>query len=178
MVRANDVIPEAIQHALMAGDQHRAARLVEQNGCTLIMRGEVVTLLKWIQAVESYLRTHPWMAIQKAWALSLTGRLDQVEPTLQPAERVISSLEPTVEVKIMLGTIAAARAHSANMQGEAHLAADFARQALEYLPDGDPFPQSMRSVATAILGMPVGLPAIWRRLGLPTRKQCGLPSSQ
>jgi ATP/maltotriose-dependent transcriptional regulator MalT len=148
----NDIIPEAIQHALMAGDQHRAVRLVEQNGCTLIMRGEVVTLLRWIQAVESHLRTHPWMAIQKAWALSLTGRLDQVEPTLQPAECEISLLEPTIEVKIMLGTIAAARAHSANMQGEAHLAAELARQALEYLPDGDPFPASMRSVATAILG--------------------------
>jgi LuxR family transcriptional regulator, maltose regulon positive regulatory protein len=148
----NGFIPEATHHALMAGDQRRVAQLVEQNGCTLIMRGEVVTLLKWIEAVESYSQTHPWLAIQKAWALSLTGRLDQVEQTLQPAERLISSLEPTLEVRIMLGTIAAARAYSANMQGEARLAADFARQALEYLPDNDPFPQSLRSVATAALG--------------------------
>ncbi len=148
----NGFIPEATHHALMAGDQRRVAQLVEQNGCSLIMRGEVVTLLKWIEAVESYSQTHPWLAIQKAWALSLTGRLDQVEQTLQPAERLISSLEPTVEVRIMLGTIAAARAYSANMQGEARLAADFARQALEYLPDNDPFPQSLRSVATAALG--------------------------
>ena len=148
----NGFIPEAIHHALMAGDQDRVVQLVEQNGCTLIMRGEVVTLLKWIEAVESYSQTHPWLAIQKAWALSLTGHLDQVEQTLQPAERLISSLEPTIEVRIMLGTIAAARAYSANMQGEARLAADFARQALEYLPDNDPFPQSLRSVATAALG--------------------------
>jgi len=164
----NEIIPEAIQHALMAGDQQRAARLVEQNGCTLIMQGEVVTLLKWIQAVESYLRTHPWMAIQKAWALSLTGSLDQVEPTLQPAERVISSLEPTVEVRIMLGTIATARAHSANMRGEVHLAAEFARQALEYLPDSDPFPASMHSVATAKLGVESRTQAVsrGRELGL------------
>src|SRR5512136_2743381 len=52
----------------------------------------------------------------------------------------------------MLGTIADARAYSGYMEGEAHLAADFARQALEYLPDNDPFPQSLRSVATAALG--------------------------
>src|SRR5512136_3198891 len=52
----------------------------------------------------------------------------------------------------MLGTIAAARAHSANMREEARLAADFARQALEYLPDNDPFPKSLRSVATSVLG--------------------------
>jgi LuxR family maltose regulon positive regulatory protein len=148
----NGFIPEATHHALMAGDQRRVVQLVEQNGCTLIMRGEVVTLLKWLKAVESYSQTHPWLAIQKAWALTVTGHLDQVEQTLQPAERMISSLEPTFEVRVMLGTIAAARAYSANMQGEARLAADFARQALEYLPDNDPFPQSLRSVATAALG--------------------------
>lgn len=52
----------------------------------------------------------------------------------------------------MLGTIAAARAYTANMRGEAHIAADFARQALEYLPVDNPFSCSIRSVATAILG--------------------------
>lgn len=148
----NEFIFEAAHHALMAGNQRHAAQLVEQNGCALIMRGEVVTLLKWIQTVESYSQTRPWLAIQKAWALSLTGHLDRVEPTLQPAEKMIASLEPTTEVRIMLGTIAAARSHSANLQGEARLAADFARQALGYLPDTDPFPQSLRSVATATLG--------------------------
>jgi LuxR family maltose regulon positive regulatory protein len=148
----NGFISEATQHALLAGDRHRATQLVEQHGCHLIMRGEVVTLLKWIEALESHTRTHPWLAIQKAWALALTGHLERVEPTLQAAEHIISSLEPTIEVRIMLGTMAAARAHAANMHGEVHLAADFARQALEYLPDSDPFSRSIRSVATSILG--------------------------
>jgi LuxR family maltose regulon positive regulatory protein len=148
----NEVIPAATQHALMAGDQQRAARLIEQNGCQLIMSGEVVTLLKWIEAVESHAPTHPWLAIQKAWALSLTDHPELVEPTLHSAEQVISALEPTIEVKIMLGTIAAARAYSANKRGETHAAADFARQALEYLPDDNPFSCSIRSVTIAILG--------------------------
>ena len=148
----NGFISEATQHALLAGDRHRATQLVEQHGCHLMMRGEVVTLLRWIEAVESHTQTHPWLAIQKAWALALTGDLERVEPTLQAAERIISSLELTVEVRILLGTMAAARAHAANMQGEARLAADFARQALEYLPDSDPFSCSIRSVATVILG--------------------------
>ena len=148
----NEIIPPAIQHTLLAGDQNRATRLIEQNGCQLIMSGEVVTLLKWIEAVESYAPAHPWLAIQKAWALSLTDHPEQVEPTLQAAEGVISTLEPTIEVKIMLGTIAAARAFSANKRGETHTAADFAKQALEYLPEDNPFSCSIRSVATAILG--------------------------
>ena len=64
--------------------------------------------------------------------------------------------------------LAAARAHSANMQGETRLAADFARQALEYLPDSDPFPASMYSVATAKLGVESRTQAIsrGRELGL------------
>jgi LuxR family maltose regulon positive regulatory protein len=52
----------------------------------------------------------------------------------------------------MLGCVAAARAHQANTQGEARLAADYARQALEYLPDSDAVPCSLRSAATSILG--------------------------
>ena len=55
------------------------------------MRGEVITLLKWIEAVEPHSQTHPWLAILKAWALTLTGHLDRVEQTLQTAEQLISS---------------------------------------------------------------------------------------
>ena len=79
----NEVIPAATQHALLAGDQKRATRLIEQNGCQLIMSGEVVTLQKWIDAVESYAPAHPWLAIQKAWALSLTGIEQRFPPARQ-----------------------------------------------------------------------------------------------
>lgn len=148
----NAIIPEAIHHALMAGDQARAAHLVEQNGCQLLMSGEGFTLLKWVKAVEPYSRTHPWLAILKAWALALTGHMDQVEQTLQIAGGLISSFKASTELKIMLGSMASVRAHLANMRGEGRLAADYARGALEYLPDGDAFSCNLRSVATSILG--------------------------
>jgi len=68
----NGLIYDAIHHALMAGDQEHAAQLVDQYGCELLLRGEVVNLLSWIEAVEPYSRTRPWIAIQKAWAHCLT----------------------------------------------------------------------------------------------------------
>ena len=148
----NAIIPEATYHALMAEDQAHAAQLVEQHGCSVLMQGEGFTLLKWVEAVESYSQTHPWLAILKAWALALTGHLDNVEPTLQKAETMISSPEPTIEVKIMLGSMAAVRAYLANLQGEARLAIDYAQRALEYLPDSNAFSCSLRSVAISILG--------------------------
>ncbi len=148
----NAMIPEATYHAIMAGNQARAAQLVEQNGCSLLMRGEGFTLLKWVESVGSYTQTHPWLSILKAWGLALTGHLDQVEPALQTAEGLFSPLETSIEAKIMLGSIAAVRAFMANQHGEAQLAADYARGALEYLPTSNDFSCSMRSVATSICG--------------------------
>lgn len=147
-------ISEAIQHTVMAGDQDRAAYLIEQNGGHLLMRGEAVTLLKWLEAVESYVHGRPWLVILKAWGLILSGQLERVEQTLRAAEHLVSSIETksTVKIKIMLGSLAAARALWANTQGETELAAGFARQALGYLPDSNPFSCNIRSVTTVILG--------------------------
>ncbi|HET9912356.1 MAG TPA: LuxR C-terminal-related transcriptional regulator [Anaerolineales bacterium] len=148
----NGFISEAIQHARTAGEQDRVAQLIEQNGCFLIMSGEVSTLLNWTGAIEFQSEAHPWLAIQKAWAQALTGNLDRVEPTLQVPEQLLSPLEPTVEVRTMQGTIAAARAHCANLQGNTRRAAEYAQEALRQLPDCSSISQSIRSVATSILG--------------------------
>lgn len=148
----NGFISDAIQHALAAGEQDRVAQLIEQNGCFLLMSGEVSTLLNWTNAIEFQSEAHPWLAIQKAWAQALTGNLDQVEPTLQVPDQLLSPLETTVEVRTMQGTIAAARAHCANLHGDTRRAADYAQQALRQLPDCSSISQSIRSVATSVLG--------------------------
>ncbi len=148
----NGFMAESIQHAIAAGDQDRAAELIEENGCLLLMSGEVATLLNWTDAIDFHSETRPWLAIQKAWALALTGDLERVEPTLKVPEKLLAPLEPTVEVQTMLGTIAAARAQCASSRGNSHLAADYARQALKLLPDCSSISQSIRSVATSILG--------------------------
>jgi LuxR family maltose regulon positive regulatory protein len=148
----NGFIPEAIQHSIAAGNQARTAQLIEQNGVLLLIRGEVTTLLQWIEAIELYSRFHPWLYIFKAWAFALTGYLDRVDGMLRTAEGLISNLEETSQVRIMKGTIAAARAFRANLQGEALIAADFARQALGCLPDIDLISRSLRTVSYALLG--------------------------
>lgn len=148
----NGLISESIQYAISAGDSDRAAQLIEDNGCLLLMSGEVATLLGWTDAIEFQLETHPWLAIQKAWALGIVGELDRVEPTLQEPERLLSPLESTDEVRTMQGTIAAARAHCANSQGDTVLAVKYAKQALELLPKCSSISRSIRSVATSLLG--------------------------
>jgi LuxR family maltose regulon positive regulatory protein len=145
-------IAESINQAIAAGDQDRAAHLIEENGCFLLMSGEVATLLNWADAIEFQSEKRPWLAIQKAWALALTGDLERVEPTLQAPEKLLAPLEHTVEVRTMLGTIAAARAQCANSRGNSQLAAEYAQEALRQLPDCSSISQSIRSVSTSILG--------------------------
>jgi LuxR family maltose regulon positive regulatory protein len=148
----NGFIAESIEQAILAGNQERAAQLIEQNGCFLLMSGEVATLLNWADTIELHSEARPWLAIQKTWALALIGDLERVEPTLEIPDRLLSSLEPNLEVRTMLGTIAAARAHCANSRGDTHSAAHYAQLALEQLPDCSSISRSIRSVVVSILG--------------------------
>lgn len=145
-------VDEAVQHALAAGDRGCAARLVAEHGCEVIMRGEVVTLSKWLAALGPVVHEHPWLIIQKAWALAVLGQPEQVDAVLRPADAALAALERTPEVRIMAGTSIAAKAFSAAGLGDATGAADFARQALAVLPDDPGFAQAMRSVAIWVLG--------------------------
>lgn len=146
------LIEEATQHALGAGDTGRAARLIAEHGCDMIMRGEVATLNKWLTALGAEAHTHPWLIIQKAWALCVLGQTESVETILQTVDDALAGLEPTVEARIMAGTAIAARAYAAAAVGDSARAAALARQVLSTLPRDPEFAQAMRSVATSLLG--------------------------
>jgi len=163
----NGLIADAIQSALSAGDADRAAQLVEGHGCYLLMSGEVRTLLQRMETVEAYFPAHPWLVIQKGWALTLAGRMEPAEQAFQMAERLVSALEPPPpDLHSMVGTISAGRASWADIQGNIPEAARLAQQALDCLPDTDPLSQSMRSVATGTLAK-----TIWLRGDLERARQ-------
>jgi LuxR family maltose regulon positive regulatory protein len=148
----NGYIGEAVQHGLLAGDRERAARVLEANGCELLMRGEVATFLKLSAAVRPLAEPLPWLSIQHGWALALSGRLDEALAELQTAEALSRGLEPAAARLERQGCIAAARAHVADRQGKTGQAEESARQALACLPDDNPFARSLRSVAWLVLG--------------------------
>jgi ATP/maltotriose-dependent transcriptional regulator MalT len=75
------------------------------------MSGELFTLLKWLEAVEDDFQAHPWLVIQKGWALTLAGRMEPAEQAFQAAERLVSTLEASADVHSMVGTISAGRAY-------------------------------------------------------------------
>jgi LuxR family maltose regulon positive regulatory protein len=137
------LLVEAIYHALNVPDFERAAQLVEQVGKELLMRSEMVTLLKWLNALpEELIRTRPHLCLFHAWTLILNNQVAEAEQRLQPASEF--EAEPSV-----LAQVAAMRTLIALFRGDTRRANELTRQAQAVLPADDPF---LRGVTTLNLG--------------------------
>jgi LuxR family transcriptional regulator, maltose regulon positive regulatory protein len=70
----HNMVDEAIRHALAAGDEVRAAALVEDARWDLRNRGEISTLQRWLDLlpVES-VETSGSLAMGRAWTLTYSG---------------------------------------------------------------------------------------------------------
>jgi LuxR family maltose regulon positive regulatory protein len=137
----NGLQAEAIDHALAAGDLERAADLIEQAAEGTLMRGEVATFTRWVSALpEDLVRTHPALCLHYAWTLVWQSR----------SQKVIESLlrEADQGGERTAGGVTAIRALLAGFRGQAALAADLSRRALEQLPENERF---MRTLITWIL---------------------------
>jgi len=141
----NDLVDEAIEHALAAQDFDRAAGLIGQVAEATLMRSQVATLSNWIGLLpDKALHAQPRLHIYKAAALLLSGRSpDAVEAILRDAERA----DPGGSIA---GQVTALRALAAAYQGDAPRAAALARHALELLPKDDLF---LRGFAIGSLGL-------------------------
>ncbi len=149
---ANGYLAEAIHHSIAAGDRSNATRLIEQNGCMLIIRGEVLTLKNWLDAVEDPASGHAWFSVYRGWIAALTGNAGRVEEHLQRAEELAAAEAAVTSTPTLLGSIRAARAYHANLQGRVESAADLARKALTDFTATDPTTCSLRVVAISLLG--------------------------
>jgi LuxR family maltose regulon positive regulatory protein len=147
----NGLQAEAVDHALAAGDVERVADLVERNAEGTLMRGEVATLKRWIDALpEKVVRARPSLCFYAAWTLVWQGRsLKTIESLLRDASPQDASPQDAGKGgQPVAARVTAMRALLAGFRGQAVLAADLARRALEQLPAGEQF---MRTLATWIL---------------------------
>ncbi len=154
----NGLLLEAVRHALAAEDIERMVHLVEGNALTMIGRGELSIILRWLDALpDKVIRSRPWLCVLQAWVLAYAAQVDAVEPWLREAERAVADVKRQVQGSIpsraeeqhLLGHIAAIRAYGIAWQGKMSQARELARQALELLPDDD---LSTREFAALHLG--------------------------
>ena len=138
----NGFVVEAVGHALAAEDLERSAELIEQAAEATLMRSEVATLLRWVDALpDELVRARPTLCLFHAWALLLGGHpIDQVESRLQRVD----------EDADLAGKAAPLRAFVAIFQGRLPRAGELSREALEQLAEDDLF---LRGVAIWLLAI-------------------------
>jgi len=139
---------DAVRHALAAGDGARAARLVERHVEELLGRSEGATLRRWLSALPAQaVRDRPRLCLAQAYGAAMGFQLEALEAQLDAAERAfaVGGDEPyadpagrawSVLANVPAG-IALLRASLARLRGDADLAADYNREALDRLGDDD-----------------------------------------
>jgi LuxR family maltose regulon positive regulatory protein len=138
----NGLAAEAVSHALAAPDLERAAQLIERHSLAMVTRGELATLLRWIDALpEGLAHSRPWLCIHQAWPLTFAGKPEAAEPLLQQIEQQIS-LDDLPENDELLGNVAAMRAMLAVMGGDMPRAIELAHRADALLPADNLIPRN------------------------------------
>jgi LuxR family transcriptional regulator, maltose regulon positive regulatory protein len=145
---AHGLVDDAVRHALAAGDAAWAAWMVEQHFDAVVRHAEGATLDQWLAALPAELvRSRPRLRLAQAvWAL-IGGRLDEVEPLLEDAERALAAsgdapYEPSVGRAASLvanapASIALMRADLARRRGDAESTTAFGQRALSHLTEDD-----------------------------------------
>jgi LuxR family maltose regulon positive regulatory protein len=137
----NGLVAEAIEHALCAGDTERAADLVEQEAEATLMRSEVTTFVRWVEALPNEaVRARPSLCLFRAWSLVVSGL---------PPDVVEAHLQNIDETSIP-GGVSAVRAFLALSQGQLLDAKSLSRAALGQMAEDNSF---LYGLATWTLGL-------------------------
>ncbi|MFO7631389.1 MAG: LuxR C-terminal-related transcriptional regulator [Caldilinea sp.] len=137
-----ELLTDAIHHALSAGDFAHTADLIEQSWQATWNQGAIATLLAWVQALpRETLIARPDLAISYAWALALAGKIEEAESCLHQVEAALRAvaLETSatpLDQDMLFGRIAALRSLMAARRGEPSNAVQLAQDALRLIPEG------------------------------------------
>lgn len=124
------LVPLAVRHALAAGDEERAASLIEGVGLQLLLEGGFGRVERWLNALPRSLVERPRLALLRAWILLRGGRFDELVPLLQQIESASASgCDPDVA-----GQLAALRTFVALALGDVAEAIEEGEEALAIMP--------------------------------------------
>ncbi len=127
---------EAVQHALTAPDVELAARLIEQYGLRVALRGQVHLVLAWLNALpEALVRSHARLCLYDALMLMFTHQLDAAEARVAQALQSVRSEMPADQAHVVLGLAAGIRANLARFSGDLASCVTLSHQTLELVPE-------------------------------------------
>lgn len=151
--REQGLVRDALRYAMAAGALGWAADLVEESADDILGAGEGATLRAWLSALpEAVVRSRPRLCLLRAIAAFNAGRLDEVEPLLEAAERGLD-LQPhrdrlrafraagTSALANVPALVANLRSSLAWARGDADEAVRLAREAEAHLSDDERGPR-------------------------------------
>jgi LuxR family maltose regulon positive regulatory protein len=142
--------PDAIRHALAAGEFERAAGLIEAVAEATLLRYEPALLLEWLGPLpDSVLQSRPVLSVYHSFALGGVGELEAAETRLHDAEQWLDGGSGQAEAssvgmvvgdqaafQALPGLIALAHAYYAQARGDLSVTRQEAARALDLLPEG------------------------------------------
>lgn len=148
---------EAIGHALAAEHSERVIELIEHEGPTLVMRGEVATLLGWLNALPpAVVQARPRLSLTYAWAHFVTTQIEGIRPHIAAVFRSLDltpdqvrerSASLSAQERGQVGEALALAALVATYEGEQRGAVRLAEQAFDILPREATAPRIVVSLA-------------------------------
>jgi LuxR family maltose regulon positive regulatory protein len=129
----NDLIDEALNHALSAGDDIGAAQLVERNSRVRLNEDQWHVLEKWMAKLpDAIIQQRPQLLLAKAWVSYYHFALGAIPPLLEAVETMLdddATSQPSWgEVDFFWG-------HHWYWQGQSRRSLDLLSRALERIPE-------------------------------------------
>ena len=130
--------PEAIKHALSAGDYSRVVQLIEKVALPMIMKAYFKTVEDWLKAVPpEYLNQSPRLNMAVAWMYLMRRNFAQAAPHLERLQEIFSNLEHDEIEPVLQGEWLALQSMLLNAQGKALESCRLAEEALKILPEDE-----------------------------------------
>ncbi|HVP22120.1 MAG TPA: LuxR C-terminal-related transcriptional regulator [Anaerolineaceae bacterium] len=158
----NALLADAFRHALETRDMEWAADMIERNLQRLIKTGEISVLNQWVGKLpDEIIHRRPYLILDYAWALIAARQLELARYWLDDVRRSLNQFEKQTDTSqnidrpgtgkvfdkdsmfFIQGRLAVCQSTLAILSGDLEQATEFSRQALRYLPEGDPYPRSL-----------------------------------
>ena len=150
----NNLIDEALSHALSAGDEFGAANLLEQNVRTLLNEDQWQIVRKWLSQVPAgIVQQRPELLLAKAWMANYQLDVTPIPGILESLEVLLDDSEGS---QLIEGQIDFFRGSILLWQGQASRSLEFLNRALVRIPEAYRMARSEAEIVWCLANQMVG----------------------
>ena len=134
----NNLVDEAVQHALAANDPVRAAHTVERNVPVVLAREDRVTLERWLRTLPDDMKqTRPALQVAQAWLRHFQGEIRAIDAVLKNVETLLADGQHDLNDDVLRwvqGSVSALWGEYWFVENGLERAIAYSQRALETLP--------------------------------------------